>query len=77
MKEDSMSDLVTTTAIEEQVLALNGISIKLTTEKLQQWTIDYKEDNRYISAYSKLCQGKKYENSYLTPLGVLARMMGG
>ena len=35
----------------------------------------YKEDKSYIAAYAKLCQDKKYEDYYLTPSGLLARMM--
>ena len=77
MEEDSTDDLEMATAIEEQVLELSGISVELTTEDLQQWTTTYKEDKSYIAAYSKLCQSQKYEDCYLTPLGLLARMMGG
>ena len=65
------------TAIEEQVLELSGISVELTTEDLQQWTTTYKEDKSYIAAYSKLCQGQKYEEYYVTSLGLMPRLMGG
>ena len=61
MEEDSTGDLAMAIAIKDQVLALSGISMKLTAKVLQQWTIAYKEDKIYVVAYSKLCQGQKYE----------------
>ena len=37
----------------------------------------YKEDKGYVAAYMKLCQEQKYEDFYLTPSGLMVRMMGG
>ena len=56
-EEDSTYDLATIVAIEEQMLAPSGISVELTMEDLQQWTMAYKEDKSCIAACSKLCQG--------------------
>ena len=51
--------------------------MELTIDDLQKWTTTYKEDKGYIVAYMKLRQGHKYEDFYLTPSGLMARMMGG
>ena len=64
-------------AIETQISVLSGLSIELTTEDLQKWTIAYKEDKGHIAAYMKLRQGPKCEDFYLTPSCLIARMMGG
>ena len=63
--------------IERHVLALSGASVELTTKDFQHWTKAYKEDEGHVAAYMKLCQGQKYEDFYLTPSGIMARMMGG
>ena len=76
--EDSINDLmVTVAAVEAQVLVLSGISVELTAEDLQTWTKAYKEDKSHVAAYTKLRQGQKYQDVYLTPSGLLARMVGG
>ena len=67
----------TVAAIEAQVTALSGMSVELTTEDLQKWTTAYKHDKGHVAAYMKLCQGQKYEDFYLTPSSLMARMMGG
>ena len=51
--------------------------MELTAEDLQRWTATYKEDKGHVSSYMKLHQGQKYEDFYMTPLGLLPRMMGG
>ena len=63
--------------IERHVSVLSGASMELTTEDLQQWTKAYKEDKGHVVAFMKLCQGQKYEDFYLTPSGLMARIMGG
>ena len=76
--EDSMDDPeATAVAVEEQVLALSGFSVELIAEDLQAWTKANKEDKSHMTAYTKLCQGQKYQDIYLTPSGLLARMVGG
>ena len=65
------------TAVEEHVAALSGFSMELTAEDLQIWTKAYKEDKSHVVAYTKLCQGQKYQDVYLTPSGLLAKMVGG
>ena len=65
------------TAVEVHVLALSGIRVELTAEDLQTWTKAYKEDKSHVAAYTKLRQGQKYQDVYLTPSGLLARMVGG
>ena len=73
-----MDDVGTATMIiERHVSALSGVSVQLTTEDLQQWTKAYKEDKGHIAASMKLRQGQKYEDFYLTPSGLMARMVGG
>ena len=57
--------------------ALSGISVELTAEDLQTWTKAYKEDISHVAAYIKLRQGQKYQDAYLIPSGLLARMVGG
>ena len=75
--EDSMDDpTVVATTIEEQVSALSGFSIELMVEDLQKWTKAYKEGKGHIAASTKLCQGQKYEDFYLTPSGMMTRMVG-
>ena len=69
--------MATAAAVEVHVLALSGISVELTAEDLQTWTKAYKEDKSYIVAYTKLRQGQKHQDVYLTPSGLLARMVGG
>ena len=51
--------------------------MELTTEDLQQWTKVYKEDKSHVAAFVKLGQEQKYEDFYLTPSGLMARMVGG
>ena len=51
--------------------------MELTAEDLLPWTKAYKEDKCHIAAFMKLCQGQKYEDFYLTPSGLMARMVGG
>ena len=63
--------------IERHVLALSGASVELTIEDLQQWTQAYKENKGHIAVYMKLRQGQKYEDFYLSPSGLMVRMMGG
>ena len=76
--EDSMDDPeATTVAIEVHVSELSGFSVELMAEDLQTWTKAYKEDKSHIVAYMKLCQGQKYQDLYLTPFGLMARMVGG
>ena len=72
-----MNDLDMVTTIEDQVLALIGISVELTAEGLLQWTTAYKEDRSYVAAYLKLRQDQKHVHYYLNPSGLLASMMGG
>ena len=72
-----MDDLVVAAvAIEAQISALSGVSIEMTAEDLQQWTKAYKEDNGHVVAYLKLFQGQKYEDFYLTPSGLMVRIIG-
>ena len=78
LEEDSTDDGATATAmIERHVSTLSGASVELTSEDLQQWTKAYKEDKGHIAAFMKLSQGQKYEDFYLTPSGLMARMVGG
>ena len=73
-----MDDVATAaTMIERHVLTLSGASMELTTKDLQQWTKAYKEDKGHVAAFMKLRQGQKYEEFYLTPSGLVARMVGG
>ena len=67
---------VTIIVIEKQVSALGGFSMELIVQDLQKWTKAYKEDKGYVAASTKLCQGQNYEGFYLTPFGLIARMMG-
>ena len=76
--EDSMDDpMAIAAAVEVHVSALSGISVELTAEDLQTWTKAYKEDKSYVAAYTKLRQGQKHQDVYMTPFGLLARMVGG
>ena len=78
LEEGSTDDVTIATAmIERHVLTLSGASVELTTEDLQQWTKAYKEDKGHVAAFMKLRQGQKYEDFYLTPSGLMARMGGG
>ena len=65
------------TAVKEHVAALNGFSVELTAEDLQTWTKAYKEDKSHVAAYTELRKGQKCQDVYLTPFGLLARMVGG
>ena len=72
-----MDDLMAIAMIvEEHVVPLSGFSVELTAEDLQTWTKAYKEDKSHVVAYTKLPQGQKYQDMYLTPSGLLARMVG-
>ena len=64
-------------AIEEQVSALHEFSVELMEEDLQKWTTAYKEDRGHVTVYTKLRQGQKHEDYYLTPSGLMAKMVGG
>ena len=68
--------MATAPAVEVHVSALSGISVELTEEDLQTWTKAYKEDKSHVAACTKLCQGQNYQDVYLTPSGLLAKMMG-
>ena len=68
--------MVTTAAVEGQVSALSGISVELTAEDLQIWTKAYKEDKSHVPAYTKLRQGQKYQDVYLTPFVFWPRWWG-
>ena len=46
-------------------------------EDLQNWTKAFKEDKGHVAAYTKLCPYQRYEDFYLTPSGLMARMVGG
>ena len=75
--EDPMDDPMATAApVEVHVSTLSGISVELTVEDLQTWTKAYKEDKSYVVAYTKLRQGQKHQDVYMTPSGLLARMVG-
>ena len=75
--EDSMDDPMATAAIvEAHVSAFNGISVELTAEDLETWTKAYKEDKSHVAAYTKLLQGQKYQDVYLTTSSLITRMVG-
>ena len=65
-----------TLVIDKQVLVLNGSSVELMTEDLQKWTKPYKKDKTHVAVNTKLRQGRKYEDFYLTPSGLMAKMVG-
>ena len=69
--------MATIAAVEEHVAPLSGSNVELTAEDLQAWIKAYKEDKSYVAAYTKLRQGQKHQDVYLTPYGLLARMVGG
>ena len=78
MEEGSTDDTVIAIAmIERHVLALSGVSIEMIVEGLQKWTTTYKEDKGDVATYLKLRQEQKYEDFYLTPSSLMARMAGG
>ena len=78
LDESSIDDMATIAAvIERHVSTLSGVSVEMIAEDLQQWTKAYKEDKGHVVAYMKLHQGQKYEDFYLIPSGLTARMMGG
>ena len=56
LEECSMDDQTVerSVAIEEQISALSGVSVELTTEDLQKRTTTYKEDKSPIAAWVKL-----------------------
>ena len=76
--EVGSTDDVATAAvmIERHVSTLSRTNVELTTKDLQQWTKASKEDKGHVAAFMKLCQGQKYEDFYLTPPRLMARMMG-
>ena len=49
---------VAAATVEEQVLALSGLSVELMAEDLETWTKAYKEDKSHNAAYTKLRQGQ-------------------
>ena len=69
--------MATAAVVEPHVSAPSRISVELTAEDLQTWTKAYKDDKSHVAAYTKLRQGQKYQDVYLTPFGLLARMVGG
>ena len=72
-----MDDMATVVGmIERHVSTLSGASMELTTKDLQQWTKAYKEDKGHVAAFIKLWQRQKYEDFYLTPSRLMARMVG-
>ena len=76
--EDSKDDPMAIVAIVEgHVLALSGFSVELTAEDFQKWTKAYKENKSHIATYAKLLQGQKYQDLYVTPSSLMARMVGG
>ena len=78
LEEDSTDDGATATAmIERHVSTLSGASVELTSEDLQQWMKAYKQDKGHDAAFMKLRQGQRYEDFYLTPSGLMARLAGG
>ena len=74
--DDSTTSTTVVTTIEMQIIALILVSIELTTKDLQQWTKAYKDDKGHVTTYMELCKGQKYQDFYLTPLGLMARLMG-
>ena len=77
LEEDSADDAAIAAAmIEGHVSALSGMNIKMIAQDLQKWTIAYKEDKGHLATYLKLPQGQKYQDFYLTPSGLMARMVG-
>ena len=71
------SIIVAIVMIERDVSTVSGVSIEMTVSDIQKWTIAYKEGEGHVAAYTKLHQGQKYEDFYLTPSGLMARMMEG
>ena len=62
--------MATATAIETHVAALSGFSVELMVEDLQTCIKAYKDDKSHVAAYTKLRQGQKYQDVYLTPSGL-------
>ena len=50
--------------------------MELTEEDVQKWIKAYKEDKGHVAAYTKIRQGQKYEDFYLTLSGLMVIMMG-
>ena len=42
----------------------------------QKWTMAYKQDRTHKTAYNQLHQGKLVDKYYLTPIGLMAMMVG-
>ena len=55
-----------------KVFVFNRRGIELLVEDVLQWTKAYEEDAGFKIAYQILCQGKKAQNLYLTPMGLIA-----
>ena len=71
--DDPMAIVV---VVEDHMSALSGFRVEFMTEDLQMGTKAYKEDKSHIAAYTKLFQGQKYQDVYLTSSGLMARMGG-
>ena len=69
--------MATVVAVEEHASALSRFSMELAVEDLQIWTKAYKEDKSHIAEYTKLHQGQRYQDVFLTPSNLMARMVGG
>ena len=74
--DDSTTSIAVAAAIEMQITTLNLVSIELTTKDLQQWTKAYKDDKGHVETYMEPCKGQKYQDFYLTLLGLMARLIG-
>ena len=73
-----MDDITIAVAmIERHVSALSGVSIEMTAKDLQNWTTAYKEDKGHIAAIFEATPEGESEDFYLTPSGLMARMVGG
>ena len=55
---------------------LTGVGVQLPKDMQQKWTMAYKQDRSHKTAYNQLRQGKPVDKYYLTPIGLMAMMVG-
>ena len=61
---------------QDQLFVLSGMGVQLPEDVQQKWTTAYAKDRSHKIAFNQLRQGKTMDKYYLTPIGLMAMMVG-
>ena len=61
---------------QDQLFVLSRMGVQLLKDMQQKWNMAYKQDQSHKTAFNQLHQGKPVDKYYLTPIGLMAMMVG-